>query len=120
MLLLVVFLLLLLFLPSIVSLLGTQPFKFLAFAVCCVELAANLRWAIPGLASQPAIPAVEARHAIISWSLWLAAWVFALAGIWLKRHKRNPLLGPVRHLFKTASHERWRSRLRGKDRVYSQ
>jgi hypothetical protein len=120
MLLAVVVVLLLLFLPSIVSLLGTQPFKFLAFAVCCVGLVADLWWTIPGLASQPGIPAVEARHAIISWSLWLAAWAFALAGIWRKRRKRNPLLGPVRNLFKAASHERWRSRLRGKDSVYSQ
>jgi uncharacterized membrane protein YccC len=106
--------LLILFLPFLVSLLGTMTFAFMAFVGTSAALVAALVSLTAGLASGPPNPPEETRHAIMLYGSWLAAWVFAVVGICRKRRKRNQFLRPVRSLYLMA----YRDRLRGKDRAY--
>jgi hypothetical protein len=74
------FTILILFVPFLVSLLGTMIFKVGAFVCSCAALVAA------------AMSATSGRLQI--WVFWLAAWVFAAVGIWRKYRNRRATLAP--------------------------
>jgi hypothetical protein len=97
-----------LFLPFLMSLLGTRAFAFLAFLANAASMMTLLTWGLNGVGGWPANPSEDLKYEIVFWSFWLAAWVFALVGTWRKRSKKNQRLGPVRGLYLTAFRDRVR------------
>jgi glycerol-3-phosphate acyltransferase PlsY len=109
-----------LFLPFLVSLFATRTFAFIAFLASSASVTVLVAWAgagagAAGPAFTPPNPYEHIKYEIALWGFWLAAWVFAVAGIWRKRRNKNQLLGPIRSLYLTAFHDR----LNEKERSYS-
>lgn len=96
------------FLPFPVSLFGRLIFVFITLVCCCVTLLSILFV----LTSQPGHPG----YLTVLFGSWLAAWLFAVAGIRSKRHHRE-IVRPtraVRDLYRTLDRAR---ATRGKNRA---